>query len=207
MLSVASLQTISLTEEDFSRNIMHNADEKRKEAELSFSNLDDYYKSLEMKAYISVNNPAQVSRVAQLTQKTNQFNLTTRRYSNEEIKSFMSSSENKVYTLRLVDKFGDNGIVLVAIVKIGDIEWVIDTLLMSCRVIGRQAETALLNFILTQAEKSGVTSVVGQFIATKKNEPSANFYKEHSFTRLNETDWKITLPTKVKNHHVNVIVE
>lgn len=207
LLSVASLQTISLTEEDFSRNIMHNADEKRKEAELSFSNLDDYYKSLEMKAYISVNNPAQVSRVAQLTQKTNQFNLTTRRYSNEEIKSFMSSSENKVYTLRLVDKFGDNGIVLVAIVKIGDIEWVIDTLLMSCRVIGRQAETALLNFILTQAEKSGVTSVVGQFIATKKNAPSANFFKEHSFTRLNETDWKIALPTKVKSHHVKVIVE
>lgn len=207
LLSVASLQTASLTEEDFSRNIMHNADEKRKEAELSFSNLDDYYKSLEMKAYISVNNPAQVSRVAQLTQKTNQFNLTTRRYSNEEIKSFMSSSENKVYTLRLVDKFGDNGIVLVAIVKIGDVEWVIDTLLMSCRVIGRQAETALLNFILDQAEKSGVNSAVGQFIATKKNAPSANFFKEHSFTRLNETDWKIALPTKVKNHHVNVIVE
>lgn len=207
LLSVASLQTAFLTEEDFSRNIMHNADERRKEAELSFSNLDDYYKSLEMKAYISVNNSAQVSRVAQLTQKTNQFNLTTRRYSNEEIKSFMSSSENKVYTLRLVDKFGDNGIVLVAIVKIGDVEWVIDTLLMSCRVIGRQAETALLNFILDQAEKSGVNSAVGQFIATKKNAPSANFFKEHSFTRLNETDWKIALPTKVKNHHVNVIVE
>lgn len=207
LLSVASLQAISLTEEDFSRNIMHNADEKRKEAELSFSNLDDYYKSLEMKAYISVNNPAQVSRVAQLTQKTNQFNLTTRRYSNEEIKSFMSSLENKVYTLRLVDKFGDNGIVLVAIVKIGDVEWVIDTLLMSCRVIGRQAETALLNFILDQAEKFGINSVIGQFIATKKNAPSANFFKEHSFTRLNETDWKIALPTKVKNHHINVIVE
>ena len=207
LLSVTSLQTVSLTDEDLSRNIMHNADEKRKVAEQSFASLDDYYKSLEMSAYISIDNLAQVSRVAQLTQKTNQFNLTTRRYSNEEIKSFMSSPEYNVLTLRLVDKFGDNGIVLVAIVKTSALEWTIDTLLMSCRVIGRQAETALLNFILAQATESGVHLVTGQFLPTKKNAPSANFFKDHSFVQLNETDWKISLPTEVKNHYINVIVE
>ena len=207
LLSVTSLQTFSLTEEDLSRNTMHNADEKRKEAELSFINLDDYYKSLDMRAYISVDNPAQVSRVAQLTQKTNQFNLTTRRYSTEEIKNFMSSPEHKVFTLRLVDKFGDNGIVLVAVIKTSAIKWTIDTLLMSCRVIGRQAETALLNFILAHAAKAGAGLLFGQFQPTKKNAPSANFFKDHSFSQLNETDWEITLPAEMKNHYINVIVE
>ncbi|MDP3582947.1 MAG: hypothetical protein Q8S39_13525, partial [Ignavibacteria bacterium] len=125
----------------------------------------------------------------------------------EEIKRFMSSQLHKVFTLRLVDKFGDNGIVLVAIVKTSALEWTIDTLLMSCRVIGRQAETALLNFILAQATESGVHLVTGQFLPTKKNAPSANFFKDHSFTQLNETDWKISLPTEVKNHYINVIVE
>ncbi|MBA4319817.1 MAG: hypothetical protein C0412_15570, partial [Flavobacterium sp.] len=167
LLAVVSLQSVSLTEEDLFRNLMHSADEKRKEAVQSFSNLDDYYKSLEMKAFIGENNTSQISRVAQLTQKTNQFNLTTRRYTNEEIKLLMSSEQHKVYTLRLVDKFGDNGIVLVAIVKTSNSQWTIDTLLMSCRVIGRQAETVLLNFILDKAKKAGAAVVSGQFVPTK----------------------------------------
>lgn len=207
LLETPSLQTVSLTEEDLSRNIMHSADEKRREAELSFSNLDDYYRSLEMKAYVSIDNPAHISRAAQLTQKTNQFNLTTRRYSNEEIKNFMSSDDYKVFTLRLVDKFGDNGIVLVAIIKINGVAWNIDTLLMSCRVIGRQAETALLNLIFEKAEKFGAHSITGQFLPTKKNAPAAGFFSEHYFKSVNENDWKMLIPAETKKHHIQIIEE
>jgi FkbH-like protein len=204
LLSIDSLNTIVLTEEDRSRNQMFAADEKRKEFEISFSNLDDYYKSLQMTAFISVNNFSHLSRVAQLTQKTNQFNLTTRRYSIEEIKKYADNSSYKIYTLRLVDKFGDNGIVLVAIVMKDNYEWIIDTFLMSCRVIGRQAETALLNTILKDAQNEDARIVKGIFIETKKNAPASDLFERHNFKKTNETEWVINLPTQYQTHHIKI---
>lgn len=207
LLAVTSLSTVSLTEEDLARNSMHSADELRKDLAQNLANLDEYFKSLEMKAYINVNNFSHVSRVSQLTQKTNQFNLTTRRYSNEEIKAFMSSQTHKVFTLKLVDKFGDNGIVLTAIIDTSSGNWIIDTFLMSCRVIGRQAETALLNHIFAEAEKCGTSTIIGQYFPTRKNLPASHFYFDHFFVQLNETDWKIKLPSRTIEHHITVVVE
>ncbi len=204
MNSVDSLNTIFLTEEDLNRNRMYVADEKRKELEHSYTNLDEYLTSLEMQAFIKVNNPTHAQRVSQLTQKTNQFNLTTKRYTIEDIKNFLTDNKHRIYTLHLVDKFGDNGIVVMAIVELKNDKWIIDTFLMSCRVIGRQAETALLNSILEDATKSNINIVRGEFIKTKKNEPAEDFYSKHGFTSFSTNEWSIKFPFTINKHFVKI---
>jgi FkbH-like protein len=205
LLETNSLKTVSITEEDISRNIMHSADDKRKDFAQNFTNLDEYYKSLDMHGYIFVNDQSQISRIAQLTQKTNQFNLTTKRYSVEDIKKFMSDNLHRVYSLKLTDKFGDNGIVLVAIVNLKKSEWSIDSFLMSCRVIGRQAETALLNEIINDAIKENIFILKGEFIKTKKNAPAEEFYKNHEFELINDTIWETKLPKNLCSHYITII--
>jgi len=204
LLSLNSLKTVIITEEDLSRNIMHSDDEKRKDFSQSFTNLNDYYKSLDMQGYVFVNDQSQTSRIAQLTQKTNQFNLTTKRYSVEDIRKFMSDNLHRVYSLKLTDKFGDNGIVLIAIVNIKKEEWFIDTFLMSCRVIGRQAETALLNEIISDALKENISILKGEFIRSKKNAPAEEFYKNHDFKLINDNIWELRLPQNLFNHYITI---
>jgi FkbH-like protein len=204
-MKVSSIQTVFLTDEDLSRNQMKQADDRRKEYEIHFTSLDEFYKSLEMQADIWVDEESHISRIAQLTQKTNQFNLTTRRYSSDEIREFINNREHRVYTLRLTDKFGDNGIALIAIVGIVKEGWHIESFLMSCRIIGRQAETALLNSIIDDAAVEGVKIVSGEFIPTKKNAPASSFYSDHNFTRAEGNLWKLQLPTELTQHHIKII--
>lgn len=201
---IKELQSAFLTSEDKKRNEMFAADNLRKEMKTSVSNMKDYYKSLQMTAFIEVNSSNNISRIAQLTQKTNQFNLTTKRYINENIKKFMNNNEYKIYTLKLTDKFGDNGIVLVAIIKSYTNLWKIDTFLMSCRVIGRQAETALLNEIIKDAEIKNVEVIKGDFIPTKKNKPAENFYEKHGFIEIEKNLWQLKLPAKKLEHQINI---
>jgi len=201
---IKGLQTTLLTKEDIQRNKMFAADMKRKELKTHVTNMKDFYKSLQMVALLEIDKQSNVSRIAQLTQKTNQFNLTTRRYSIEDIRRFISGKDYKVYSLRLEDKFGDNGIVLVAIVKKDKKYWSIDTLLMSCRVIGRQAETALLSEIISDAEKENIEEVIGEYIPTKKNKPAENFYLNHGFSKKDETIWVLKLPSIEYEHQINI---
>jgi FkbH-like protein len=134
-------------------------------------------------------------RVAQLTQKTNQFNLTTRRYSEQQIAEMAASPNWGVYTLRVKDRFGDNGIVGVAITYDTEDVSEIDTFLLSCRVIGRTVETALLAFLVKQSRARGKTCLQGWFIPTKKNTPAKEFYSTHKFRllteRAGETLWSV----------------
>ena len=120
-------------------------------------------------------------RVVQLIGKTNQFNLTTRRYTDAEVRQFRDSSDAAVYSMAVADKFGDEGVVGVAIVKKEEDSWIIDSFLMSCRVIGRSAETALLAKIAADAKQETATRIVGEYIPTKKNPPAADFYDRHGF--------------------------
>jgi FkbH-like protein len=123
-----------------------------------------------------------MNRVAQLTQKTNQFNLSTRRYTEQQIASMAEDPGWGVYSIRVRDRFGDNGLVGVAIASYRETQCEIDTLLLSCRVIGRTVETALLSALADNARHRGLRSITGWFIATKQNEPAKNFYSSHGFT-------------------------
>ncbi len=153
-------------------------------------------------------------RIAQLTNKTNQFNLTTRRYTEQQISELASSPDWNCFSLRLRDRFGDNGLVGVAITRKREKTCEVDTLLMSCRVIGRTVETAFLSFLAEHARKQGAQQLQGWFLPTKKNAPARDFYSSHGFQVLEQnghgTLWGLNLersqvacPEWIRLHIVN----
>lgn len=189
---------LALTDEDRRRGEMYYAHKKRVQLKKSKINLKDFLRSLEMKVVIEHANEFSLPRITRLVNKTNQFNLTTRRYTDVEIQQ-MNEDKNEfnIYSLHVIDKFADEGIVGVAIIRKNLQTWTVDSFLMSCRVIGRGAETAFLAKIVADAKKNGVTTLIGEYIPTTKNEPVKLFYKDHGFRKFLEqgalSKWRINL--------------
>ncbi len=177
---VNDFNSFYITDEDMKKGQMYVDQRKRKEFKSKVVDLSDYLKSLEMKVEIQKINDFNKPRIAQLTQKTNQFNVTTRRYTDIDLDTF-SKRGDLIVSIRVEDKFGDNGITGAAIVQKEDDVWKIDTFLLSCRVIGRKVEEVLLGHIIDQAKNDGVTRVIGEFIQTKKNIPSKDFFGSNKF--------------------------
>jgi FkbH-like protein len=190
-------ERLVVSDEDRERGQYYAEQRLRLEFERSASSLEDFYRSLQQEVEIAPVTAQTLTRVAQLTQKTNQFNLTTRRYSEQQISEMASSLDWKVFSVRVRDRFGDNGLVGVAITH--DVHKVceINVLLLSCRVIGRTVETALLSFLVERARSIGMKQLQGWFLPTKKNEPAKQFYPEHHFRLLAERDggtlWSVDL--------------
>ena len=138
-------------------------------------------------------------RVAQLFQRTNQFNVTTRRYDLGEVKKLACDPGVSFLALHAQDRFGDHGLVAVALARIGAGEWRIDSLLMSCRVIGYGIETALLSAIAGPAGEAGAKRLVGEFIPTRKNAPARDLYERHGLVQTGSADgveqWECALPS------------
>jgi FkbH-like protein len=130
----------------------------------------------------------ELARVAQLTQKTNQFNMTTRRYSEAETALLLNDDATVVRAYSLVDRFGDSGIVSVVIARKGAEAWELDSFLMSCRVIGRTVETAILALIADEARAASAGALVGDFLPTKKNAPASGVYEAHGFVENGGAD-------------------
>ncbi len=172
---------LSLTKEDMARGDMYVGKRKRTELEQSATSIEDFLRTLELKVRIDEVSDFDTPRVVQLIGKTNQFNLTTRRYTDAEVDNFRKSKEMAVYSMAVHDKFGDEGVVGVAIVRKNGNDWWIDSFLMSCRVIGRSVETALLAKIIVDARKANVSRIIGEYIPTKKNLPASDLYERHGF--------------------------
>ncbi len=173
--------SVIYSEEDRKRTSFYRAEAGRQALQRATGDLEGFYRSLEMRLYVKSVGDAETPRVAQLTQRTNQFNMTTRRYSEADIRSFREDSGARVYCYRLTDRFGDNGIIAVIIVKSAGPQWEIDTFLMSCRVIGRTAETAMLALLAGEASAAGATALVGDVLPTKKNVPARQVYPDNQF--------------------------
>ena len=173
--------TLTYSNEDKERNKMYASDIMRDKSRSSITNLDEYLNSLEMEIMIENVDELIIPRASQLTQKTNQFNLTTKRYSESEIRYFMNSSDIIIRTMNVSDKFGSQGMVGLYILKMVGKIGIIDTFLLSCRVIGRAIEDVLLWDCIETARLIGCTKVRGSFIPTKKNSPVSDFYLRHSF--------------------------
>jgi FkbH-like protein len=173
---------LTFSDEDRRRSDMYASEQRRRvEQQSSSMSVAEYLQGLDMEATIDRVDERTIARVAQLTQKTNQFNLTTRRYTESDIRGFAASSDHDVYTARLRDRLGDSGIVGVAIVRHETGRSHIDTLLMSCRVLGRGVEDALLGACLEASGTRGSAEVIGQFIPTGKNARVSDFYQTHGF--------------------------
>ena len=169
----------SLSADDLKRNEMYLENAKRTELQASFQNYEDYLKSLEMKAEIREFTSMYMSRIAQLTNKSNQFNLTTKRYSQSDIEK-VAENENYITLYgKLEDKFGDNGVVSVVIGRIAGIfreELHLELWLMSCRVLKRNMEFAMMDALVGQAKNQGIKKIIGYYYPTAKNAMVKEFY-------------------------------
>jgi len=180
-------ETLTITAESVRKTEMYKAELRRKQTEVKAESLDEYYRSLAMTVTIREVNEFLVPRMAELTQKTNQFNLTTKRYTQEEIKRLMRDPAYLLYAMQVADKFGDYGTVGLCIIEqINGGEWFIDTFLLSCRVMNRTVENAFMAFIFEKARANKVRRLVGVYLPTKKNAPVEHFFEQSGF--LKETD-------------------
>ena len=184
---------LKITDEDKKRGIMYSQQKERKFFEASSTNLEEFLKNMKLKVTIQKADNFTIPRISQLILKTNQFNLTTKRYQLEDIEKFSKDENMLVGCAQVEDKFGDNGVTGAFIVQSdGSKEWILDTFLLSCRVMGREVEKSILGYIIKKAKESGIEKIKAQFIPTQKNKPIENFLPDCGFKK-DGNDWIITL--------------
>jgi FkbH-like protein len=180
----SAFERLALSDEDRKRGRYYAEQRQRIELERDAASLEDFYRLLAQEVRIAEVDSGSLVRIAQLTQKTNQFNLTTRRYSQQQIGELAADANWRVYAVRVKDRFGDNGLVAVVITQDRGKICEIDTFLMSCRVVGRTVETAILSFLVDCARGRGMERLQGWFLPTKKNDLAKEFYPTHGFRML-----------------------
>jgi FkbH-like protein len=172
-----------VTDDDVNRLNEYKAQAQRAELENNVGDRNEFLASLDIVCTFLSALDAPLARSVQLLAKTNQFNLTTRRHSAAEVEEYASTPGGQAIAIRVRDRFGDAGVVGLALARTKGDSCTIDSLLLSCRVIGRGIETALLAHIAEGAIRAGANRLVGEFIATKKNAPGADFYPSHGFAQ------------------------
>lgn len=192
-----ALQTLAVTAEDGERTERYREIRFREEAKTNASDVASYLASLEIAVEIEAAAAATFPRIAQLFAKTNQFNVTTRRYSAADVERFASDPAYRIWTLQSKDRFGEHGLVAVALIRIEDGAWILDSFLMSCRVIGYGIETALLAYACERARAHGASEMIGEFVPTAKNAPAADLYALHGFVAVEDDTspqrWRLDL--------------
>lgn len=178
--------TLKLTTEDAKKTEQYQMEHQRSELKKSALSLEEYLKSLEMKLTIREIEENDITRAAQLTQKTNQFNLTVRRYTESDIRKMKNSPDHRIWIGELEDKFGSYGKVILAIVKLEEKKAVIDTFLMSCRVMGRNVERDFLAYIEEELTRNGIKEIVGEYVPTQKNSVVNSFWKNRGYLDCDE---------------------
>jgi FkbH-like protein len=204
---------VRLTEEDARRAEMYAADRGARALKASAATVEDYLRGLDQRLTVSLVGPDAVPRVAQMHQRTNQFNLTTRRLTEVQIAALADNPERGLVLMgRVADNLGDHGVVIAATVAIDGTRAEIETFLMSCRVIGREIERAFLATLLTLLSRRGVERVIGRFAATTRNPMVRDFYGANGFAFLEGDDsasaWGLDLGSEpAQSPFVSVIVE
>ena len=200
-----------LSEDDKKRNRMYKADQERKRQEESFGNYEDYLNSLQMVGTIRPFEPLYMARIAQLTNKSNQFNLTTRRFSQSEIECIAADAGYLTLYGKLEDKFGDNGVVTIVVGRIEEQILHMELWLMSCRVLKRDMEFAMMDEVVARCAEKGITKIRGYYYPTAKNAMVKNFYELQGFEKLSEDEegnavWELEIPQayEKKNHVIKV---
>jgi len=200
--SFGYFDSLTFTAEDRRKNEMYGEARIRNKLESESNSIEEYLENLCLEATLGIPTISDIPRCSQLTQKTNQFNLTTCRYSEGQIAELISDKDSDVFYLRVKDKVADLGLVGVAVVRYRELETQIEAFMMSCRAIGRGAETALLAFIASQSKNNhGSSSLFAKYLYTSKNESLvSNFYEVNGFDKVSQqgkdTDWKLDLRTR-----------
>ncbi len=180
-------EAVRVTGADLKRSEQYATERRRRDAQQSFGSIDDYLGSLNMLGDVRAIDDADLPRVVQLLGKTNQFNVTTRRHTAQDVSAILDTSGSLGLTLRLSDKFGDHGLVSVVLAVPDDAQTLrVDTWLMSCRVISRTAEQFMLGVLLDRAKQAGYQRMTGEFIPTPKNKLVADLFDRMGFERAEE---------------------
>ena len=176
-------ESLAVTEEDRERASQYRANIEREQLKTSATDMEGYLRGLAMELIVRPFDSVGLARIVQLINKTNQFNLTTQRYTEADVRAMMSDPGVAAYQFRLTDRFGDNGIIAILIGRMNsENALVMDTWLMSCRVLGRQVEEACLNVMVDAARSLGAARVVGVYRPTAKNEMVRTLYERLGFT-------------------------
>ena len=188
---------ISKSAEDKIRTELYKQQNLRNNAKKKINNIEDFLSSLELSIKLFVDNKDYVPRMAQMTQKTNQFNLTTKRYTEGDITQFILNKDYRVFCISVSDKFGDSGITGLCILKLDRSEQlaIIDTFLLSCRVIGRNIEHVFMDTIIKKIKKEKIFKIEAFFKQTLKNEQVRKFYDQFGFKLKYENE-------KIKDYHI-----
>lgn len=171
---------LEITSDDRKRVDMTRQETERRELSQTLTE-EDFLASLGLEIDIYEPSPADQARVSQLINKTNQFNATTRRYSFEEVAALSRGGDTEVFCASVRDRFGDYGLVGIGILRFADAKCVIDSMLMSCRVLGRGVETAMIAHAIQRAASRQFATVVGEYIPTRKNTMVADLFDRHGF--------------------------
>ena len=206
-------EVTSLSEDDRKRNEMYKANIEREKQQQNFGNYKEYLLSLEMQGTIKPFEPIYMARIAQLSNKSNQFNLTTRRYTQSDIEQFAANENYITRYGKLEDKFGDNGVVSVVIGRKDDSEKVLhlELWLMSCRVLKRDMEYAMMDSMIEACQACGIEAMIGYYYPTPKNGMVKEFYGTMGFTKIQEdhdgnTTWRFDISSDYAKQNTVITV-
>lgn len=191
--SLNLFETVSFSENDSARTKQYKAEINRTQLMTSFSDFNDYLKSLEMKGEANPFDPYFYPRIAQLTQRSNQFNLRTVRYTEADIERIANDKNYITLYFTLKDKFGDYGLVSVVILEKKEKNAFIDTWLMSCRVLKRGMEEYVINSVFKTASEAGIEKIEGEYIPTPKNAMVKDIYQRFGFTQTSENHYEMSV--------------
>ncbi len=199
---------ISLTEEDRERTAQYRANAARNAQQLHATDMNSYLLGLDMRFLWKTFDPIGLKRITQLINKTNQFNLTTRRYNESEVEVIIADPDSVGLQFRLVDAFGDNGVIAIVIGRCrnGRQLW-IDTWLMSCRVLGREVECATLQVIVDAARIMGCETIIGEYIPTAKNAMVSDHYLKLGFKPMNVPNLYVRAVTDYEKPKLPMLIE
>jgi FkbH-like protein len=211
--NVCLFYNLSLTKEDKKKIKMYKQQIYRKSAQKGFFDIGEYLASLELKLTIFEDDESIIPRMSQMSQKTNQFNLTTKRYTEVDIRNFVLSDDSKVFSFSVSDKFGDSGITGLCVITFDKKKQTanIDTFLMSCRIIGRNIEYAFMDYLVSFLKNNKTKKVIAKYMKTHKNEQVKEFYDKCSFSLIKSNngikDYELFVdeykPKKIKYIEVN----
>jgi FkbH-like protein len=191
LASAGYFEALSFSDEDRKRDETYAADARRAELKTQVRDLGDYLSALEMVISLRPFDAIGRQRITQLINKSNQFNLTTRRYTQAEVERFEQDPEAFTLQVRLRDKYSDYGMIGVCIARPAPEDsdaWEVDTWLMSCRVLGRQVEHAMLQSLVTTARKTGKKTIYARYLKTPKNHMVEDLLDDLGFERIAETE-------------------
>lgn len=203
-------EAIKLSAEDINRNKFYEDNRSRLNEETLFNDYQNFLYSLNMHAEIKRFSSSFIDRITQLINKTNQFNLTTKRYTNAELESYISSENHIPLYGKLIDKFGDNGLISIVIGQIKGKVCYVDTWLMSCRVLKRDMEYAMLDVLVEECKIKNIEEIIGEYKRTSKNNMVAELYTEFGFEMIsneanNQAIWKLCINNyKKKDIAINI---